>query len=145
LEIKLIDFMFWLVHRELLLNITFLMRYSYEELVEFGKCFVGWLRETNPYIKLPENAVSTWFGCIDFGKDYDVCRALCQKGVASRWLRVIWPNLTKEDRDELLRDGFTCADFIPEEHKMLCKMLRELGKKGVASRWLAVIRPHLSK
>ena len=84
MEIKLIVFMFWLVHRELLLNITFLMRYSYEELVEFGKCFVGWLRETNPYIKLPENAVSTWFGCIDFGKDYDVCRALCQKGVASR-------------------------------------------------------------
>jgi hypothetical protein len=33
---KLVVFMFWFVHGELLLNITFLMRYSYEELVELG-------------------------------------------------------------------------------------------------------------
>jgi hypothetical protein len=116
---RLIVFMFRFPHGELLVNITFLKRYRYEELVEFGECFVEWLRETNPFIKLPEKAVSTWFVRRVFGKDSltpeeiaahnDLCRALCQKGAASRWLRVIRPNLTKEDRDELLRDGFTCA------------------------------------
>ncbi len=147
--------MFRFPHGELLVNITFLKRYRYEELVEFGECFVEWLRETNPFIKLPEKAVSTWFVRRVFGKDSltpaeipahnDLCRALCQKGAASRWLRIIRPNLTEEDRDELLRDGFTCDDFTPEEHEILCDKMRELGQKGAASRWLAVTCPNLTK
>jgi hypothetical protein len=75
------------------------MRYSYEELVEFRECFVEWLREMNPFIKLPEKAVSTWFVRRIFGKDSltpeeiathnDLCHALCQKGAVSRWLRMV--------------------------------------------------------
>jgi hypothetical protein len=127
-------------HGELLLNITYLMRYSYEELVELGKCFVEWLRETNPFIKLPENAVSTWFVHRVFGKDSLTpaeiaahnapCRALCQKGATSRWLKVVLPHLNEEDRDELLRDRFTCTDFTPEEQEILGDKLRGLGMKG---------------
>jgi hypothetical protein len=49
--------------------------------------------------------------------------------------------LTKENRDELLRGGFTCTDFTPEEHEILCDKLRGL----VALRWLKVIRPNLTK
>jgi hypothetical protein len=66
---------------------------------------------------------------IVFGKDSltsaeiaahnSVRSALCQKDVASRWLKVIRPNLTKEKRVEILGDGFTCADFRPEEHEIL--------------------------
>jgi hypothetical protein len=146
--------MFRFPHGELLVNITFLKRYRYEELVEFGECFVEWLRETNPFIKLPEKAVSTWFVRRVFGKDSltpeeiaahnDLCRALRQKGAASRWLRVIRPNLTKEDRDELLRDGFTCDDFTPEEHEILCNKMQELGQKGTATALHKLIDPDLS-
>jgi hypothetical protein len=146
--------MFRFPRGELLVNITFLMRYSYEELVEFGECFVEWLRETNPFIKLPEKAVSTWFVRRVFEKDSltpeeiaahnDLCRALCQKGTASRWLAVIRPNLTKEDCDELLRGGFTCADFTPEEHKILCSKMGELGMKGSATSLHKLIDPDLS-
>jgi hypothetical protein len=52
--------------------------------------------------------------------------------------------LTKEDRDELLRGGFTCADFTDEEHEMLCDKLQVLGQKGRATALHKLIDPDLS-
>jgi hypothetical protein len=69
---------------------------------------------------------------------------LGKKGVASQWLKVIRPHLSKEECDELVRGGFTCTDFTPEEQEILCVKIRGFRMKGRATALHKLIDPDLS-
>ena len=99
-----------------MLNITFLMRYSYEELVDLGSVLLSGQERRILHQAARE---------CSFNLDCTHC---------------LWKGLS----DELLRGGFTCADFTPKEHETLCDKMRGLGMKGRATALHQLIEPDLS-